>query len=117
MIQIHRMRLKANRGRGYRIVRIGRVEGVSILPQLYSVSELRDRNVEYVIVSSTVAATFTSGPGRKAYPVQAQFYSDLEEKAQLIQVFHPSKGRTPGPRLAVYSLKENVEMALRKVGS
>ncbi len=48
MVQIHKMRLKAKRGREYDIVRIGKVEGIEILPYLYDISELINLEVEYV---------------------------------------------------------------------
>ena len=115
MVRIHKTRLHAGRGKGYAIVRIGKVEGIKLIPHLYDIEELRNREVEYVVVSEDVAMTFRSATGNQDYPVHAKFYRDLEREAVLINTFKPEKGRTPGPVISVYSLNTDAVTSLKGV--
>ncbi len=115
MVRIHKMRLKAKPDREYEIVRIGKVEGIEIVPHLYDISELRDLEVEYIVVSSIIAETFNTKIGKEKYSIQARFYRDLDNKAVLVKTFAPETGKTPGPILRLYSLKPGTELSSKKV--
>ena len=104
MLRIHRMRLEADRGKTYDIVRIGEVEGLTPIPYLYDIEKLRERGTEYLIISSSIYSWFQSEKGREKYPVHAAFYDKLFSKYEPVKIFAPEN--QPGPVIRVYRLKD-----------
>ena len=104
MSRIHRMRLEADRGKTYDIVRIGEVEGLIPVPYLYDIGKLRERGTEYLIISSSIYSWFQSEKGREKYPVHAAFYDKLFSKYTPVKVFAPEN--QPGPIIRIYRLKD-----------
>jgi len=102
MIRIHQMRLAATRGRKYDIVRIGEVEGLTLIPKFYSIEELRKLGVEYIIVSSNIYNWFEGKKGRETYPRHAAFYRRLFDTYQPVKEF--SSRLNPGPTIKIYKL-------------
>ncbi|MFH1038933.1 MAG: glycosyltransferase family 39 protein [PVC group bacterium] len=102
MAAVHQMRLAAGRGKAYNIVRIGAVEGLSLLPEGYDLAELRGRGAQYLVISSEVYSWFQGEKGRRKYPVHAAFYDTLFSEYTPIQVFAPEN--QPGPTIFIYKL-------------
>jgi hypothetical protein len=95
------MRLQARRGVKYDIVRIGEVDGLTLIPSLYNIEEIRKLGVEYLVASSLSYNWFAGVKGRQRYPVHADFYEDLF-KMKPVKIFEPVN--QPGPVIRIYKL-------------
>mgnify|MGYP000949847019 CR=1 FL=1 len=62
---------------------------------------LRDRHVEYVLVSSRIWERLLAAPDK--YPAAVAFYEDLDAEADLVREFRPGPGER-GPVLRLYRL-------------
>ncbi len=101
MAVVHRMRLLAGKGRGYRIIRIGEVDGLTLVPKGYDIDQLRRQGVDYLIISSEIYSWFPGRGGREKYPVHAHFYATLSQISP-IKVFEPKE--QPGPIVKIFKL-------------
>jgi 4-amino-4-deoxy-L-arabinose transferase-like glycosyltransferase len=68
----------------------------------HSLAWVRERDVEYVIVSSTVSQRVLAAA--PVYPEIVAFYEALEDEAELVKVFTPAAGEG-GPEIKVYRLR------------
>lgn len=76
----------------------------------YDIEEVRERGIEYVIISSLVYERHLSSPDY--YPEEVAFYSALEREATLIYEISPQqidlvivKYPSPGPTIKVYRIE------------
>jgi len=67
------------------------------------ISYYLDRDIDYVIVTSSFKDLYLKEPGR--YAKEIQRYEDLGKKAELIKLF--SYKNNPGPTIEVYKLKRS----------
>jgi len=106
MIEIHQARLRVDRGPKYRIVRLGEVDGLKLIPANYDLEQLYRLGVEYIVLSHEVYQWIESPKGRSLYPVHAGFYDRIFSEGKPLIIFrgdnrHP---RLPGPEIRVYRL-------------
>ncbi len=104
MARVHRMRLEAVPEQNYRIVRIGGMDGIRVIPDGYSIEELRGKGVEYLITSAEVTRIFLAEQGREVYPDHYRFYRRVTEELPLLAVFHPVPLSSLGPEIRIYRL-------------
>ncbi len=104
MAAVHRMRLEAVPEASYRIIRLGGMDGVTVLDDNYSLEELRARGVEYLVTSADVSRIFASPRGREVYPEQAAFYDRVERELIPAREFLPNPLSGPGPAIRIYRL-------------
>ncbi len=105
MVKVHRMRMEAVPKHNYRIVRLGGVIGNRVQMTNYSLDELRDKKVKYLISSDAVRGIFFSKLGEDIYPEQHSFYRHLEEKFTPLAVFRSSPLNSLGPEIRIYGLE------------
>jgi len=84
----------------YRILRL-RLPAPGVPNRSHSLDWLRERDADYVIVSSKVYERVLAAAA--AYPELAAFYRTLDEDAELIEVIAPGPGER-GPVLKLYRL-------------
>ncbi len=104
MARVHRMRLEAIPERNYRIIKIGGMDGTRVRLDGYSLEELREKGVEYLVTSSEVFQIFFSERGRSIYPQHYHFYRRVEEELPLLAVFRPAPLSSLGPEIRIYRL-------------
>ena len=104
MAEVHRMRLAAVPETNYRITRIGGMDGTQVIPDGYSLEQLREKGVEYLIISDEVRTIFFSLRGAEIYPEHHRFYQRVEEELPLLASFHPRPLSSRGPEIQIYSL-------------
>ncbi len=104
MAEVHRMRLEAVPELNYRIVRIGGMDGIRVKTDGYSLEELREGGVEYLVTSSEVSWIFMEERGRKIYPDHYRFYRRVEEELPLLAEFRPRPLSSLGPEIRIYRL-------------
>ena len=104
MAAVHRKRLEAIPEENYRITRLGGMDGTRVITDGYSLDDLRESGVEYIITSGEVTMIFAGERGREIYPVQSKFYRRVEDELPLAAVFtsHPFTSR--GPKIRIYRL-------------
>ncbi len=105
MAEVHRMRLEAVPELNYRIVRIGGMDGIRVKPDGYSLEELRERGVEYLVTSEEVTRIFLEDQGRQIYPDHYRFYRRVKEELPLLAVFRPKPLASLGPEIRIYRLQ------------
>jgi hypothetical protein len=76
----------------------------------YDIEEVRERGIEYVIISSLVYERHLNSPDY--YPEEVAFYSALEREVTLIYEISPQeidwvivKHLSPGPIIKVYRIE------------
>jgi hypothetical protein len=84
----------------YRILRL-RLPAPGVPNRSHSLAWLREKNADYVIVSSKVYERVLAAAD--AYPELAAFYRSLDAEAELVETFAPGAGER-GPVLKVYRL-------------
>jgi 4-amino-4-deoxy-L-arabinose transferase-like glycosyltransferase len=84
----------------YRVLRL-RLPAPGVANRSHSLDWLREKNADYVIVSSKVYDRVLAAAD--SYPELAAFYRGLDEDAELVEVFAPGPGER-GPVLKVYRL-------------
>ena len=84
----------------YRILRL-RLPAPGVLNRSHSLDWLREKDADYVIVSSKVYDRVLAAAD--SYPELAAFYRSLDEEAELVEVFTPGPGER-GPVLKLYRL-------------
>ena len=84
----------------YGIIRL-RLPAPGVPNRSHSLEWLREKNADYVIVSSKVYDRVLAAADQ--YPELAAFYRDLDEQAELVQTFAPGPGER-GPVLKLYRL-------------
>jgi hypothetical protein len=84
----------------YRVLRL-RLPAPGVPNRSHSLDWLREKDADYVIVSSKVYDRVLAAAG--AYPELAAFYRSLDEDAELVEVFAPGPGER-GPVLKLYRL-------------
>lgn len=104
MAAVHRKRLEAVPETNYRIIRLGGMDGNRVVLNGYSVEELRERGVKYLISSAQVSGIFLSGRGPEIYPEHYRFYRRVEEELPLLAVFRPASLSSLGPEIRIYQI-------------
>lgn len=110
MARVHELRLQASGGTTYRILRIGEVDRLTLIPEGYDLDELRRRGVDYLVVSSEIYHWFRGEKGREKYPVHAAFYDNLFTRKPLKE-FTPQD--QPGPVIRIYRIAEQIHRGHR----
>jgi 4-amino-4-deoxy-L-arabinose transferase-like glycosyltransferase len=104
MAKVHRMRLEAVPEKNYRITKIGGMDGIRVISDGYSLEELQERGIEYLITSREVFQIFLSERGREIYPDHYRFYRRVEEDFPRLAVFRPAPLSSLGPEIRIYRL-------------
>ncbi len=84
----------------YRVIRL-RLPAPDIANRSHDLAWLRERDVDYVVVSSKVYDRVLAAA--EHYPGVAAFYRELDEQATLVKTFSPGPGEQ-GPTLKLYRL-------------
>jgi hypothetical protein len=84
----------------FRVIRLP-LPAPDIADRSHDLAWLRERNVDYVVVSSKVYDRVLAAA--EHYPGVAAFYRQLDEQATLVRTFVPGPG-DPGPTLKLYRL-------------
>jgi hypothetical protein len=84
----------------YRVIRL-RLPAPDIANGSHDLAWLRERDVDYAVVSSKVYDRVLAAP--EHYPGVAAFYRELDEQATLVKTFSPGPGEQ-GPTLKLYRL-------------
>ena len=102
MAEVHRMRLAAVPENNYRIIRLGGMDGTRVKEEQYSLEGLRKQGARYLITSSEVSRIFFSEKGKEIYPVQNNFYQQIDDELNPTKTFNPSPLDSLGPVIKIY---------------